>query len=114
MCSKEEGLFGSYYEATVISWLISAKTLYKVQYKNLLDEDDECQPLFEIVTAEEVQPVPPRTAGEAAATDHRLFSDREKVDAFYNGGWWIRNKTVKQGLKYLIYFDTTGDEIAYP
>ncbi|XWS67050.1 hypothetical protein CRYUN_Cryun05aG0253200 [Craigia yunnanensis] len=109
VCSKEEGFLGSYFEATVISPL-NDNTLYKVQYKNLVEENDQTRPLVEIVSADEVRPVPPRTVGEAT----QIFNHLERVDAFDNDGWWVGNITGKQGLKYWVYFDTTGDEIAYP
>ena len=64
VCSKEEGFLGSYFEATVVLPL-NDNTLYKVQYKNLVEEEDQTRPLVEIVSADEVQPVPPRTVGEA-------------------------------------------------
>ncbi|KAK8524899.1 hypothetical protein V6N13_015896 [Hibiscus sabdariffa] len=54
VCSKEEGFWGSYYEATVVSPLHS-NTLYKVQYKNLVEEEDQTRPLVEIVSADEVR-----------------------------------------------------------
>ncbi|XP_022743963.1 DUF724 domain-containing protein 6 [Durio zibethinus] len=107
--SKEEGFLGSYYEATVISQL-NGNTRYKVQYKNLVEEEDQTRPLVEIVSADEVRPMPPRTVGEAT----RIFYYLDKVDAFDNDGWWVGNISGKQGSKYWVYFDTTQDEIAYP
>ncbi|XVE96864.1 hypothetical protein REPUB_Repub02eG0260100 [Reevesia pubescens] len=109
ICSKEEGFFGSYYEATVVSPL-NNNTLYKVIYKNLVEEEDQTRPLVEIVSADEVRPLPPRTVGEAT----QIFYYLERVDAFDNDGWWVGNISGKQGSKYWVYFDTTGDEIAYP
>ncbi|XVF08078.1 hypothetical protein REPUB_Repub06bG0195000 [Reevesia pubescens] len=109
VCSKEEGFIGSYYEATVVSPLIG-NTLYKVEYKNLVDEEDQTRPLIEVVSADEVRPMPPRTVGETT----KIFYYLERVDAFDNDGWWVGNITGKQKSKYFVYFDTTGDEIAYP
>ncbi|XVF55295.1 hypothetical protein PTKIN_Ptkin06aG0025500 [Pterospermum kingtungense] len=109
VCSKEEGFLGSYYEARIVMPLDN-NTLYKVQYKNLVEEEDHTIPLVEIVLAEEIRPVPPKTPGEVTG----LFRYLETVDAFDNDGWWVGNITGKKGSKYWVYFDTTKDEIAYP
>ncbi|XVE76355.1 hypothetical protein DITRI_Ditri12bG0165500 [Diplodiscus trichospermus] len=107
VCSKEEGFLGSYFEATVISQL-NNNTLYKVRYKNLVEEEDQTMPLVQIVSADEVRPLPPRIVREEA---NRVFSYLYALD---NDGWWVGNITGKQGSKYWVYFDTSGDEIAYP
>ncbi|KAI8006259.1 Protein AGENET DOMAIN (AGD)-CONTAINING P1 [Camellia lanceoleosa] len=104
VASKEDGFVGSYYSATVISELM--KKHYMVQYKTLLKED-EAGPLREIVAADEVRPVPP----EIPATGFGLY---ERVDAFDNDGWWVGKITGRLGPKYYVYFEKTGDEIAYP
>ncbi|KAL4274042.1 hypothetical protein GQ457_13G002240 [Hibiscus cannabinus] len=109
VCSKEEGFWGSYYEATVVSSL-HGNTLYKVRYRNLVEEEDQTRPLVEIVSADEVRPMPPPPTTEAT----RTFCYLERVDAFDNDGWWVGTITGKQGLKYWVYFETSKDEIAYP
>ncbi|KAK5770170.1 hypothetical protein PVK06_046320 [Gossypium arboreum] len=95
VCSKEEGFLGSYYQAKILSPL-NDNTLYRVQYKNLVEEEDQTRPLVEIVSADEV------------------FHYLDSVDAFDNDGWWVGKITGRQGSKYWVYFETTRDEIAYP
>lgn len=106
VCSKEEGFVGSYYEATVVSQL--RKDLYVVQYKNLLEDNNESEPLVETVRAGEVRPVPPQILASE-------FGLRDVVDAFDNDGWWVGTISGKNGSDdYFVFFETTGDEIAYP
>ncbi|WRX23373.1 Agenet-like domain - like 7 [Theobroma cacao] len=83
---------------------------YKVQYKDLVEEEDHSRPLVEIVTADEVRPLAPKQTGGAT----RFFSYLQRVNAFDNDGWWVGRITGRQGLKYWVYFPTTGDDIAYP
>ncbi|KAL4297500.1 hypothetical protein GQ457_12G009640 [Hibiscus cannabinus] len=106
VCSKEEGFLGSYYEAKVVSPMAN-NTRYKVQYKNLVEEEDQTRPLVEVVSADELRPVPPPVRASG------VFNYLEKVDAFDNDGWWVGTITGKQELKYWVFFETTGDEIAY-
>ncbi|XP_015880840.2 protein AGENET DOMAIN (AGD)-CONTAINING P1 [Ziziphus jujuba] len=105
VCSKEDGFLGSYYAATIVSRLDNG--MYIVKYKDLL-ENDESRPLVETVFKHEVRPVPPEIVSAAA------FAYLDKVDAFANDGWWVGKITAKQGSDYYVYFETTGDEIAYP
>ncbi|KAK3008057.1 hypothetical protein RJ639_013194 [Escallonia herrerae] len=102
--SQADGFVGSYFSATVMSELMNEG--YVVQYMRLLKEDMS-SPLREIVAADEVRPFPPKIL----ATEFRLG---DKVDAFANDGWWVGKITGKNGAKYFVYFETTGDEIAYP
>ncbi|MFQ6649075.1 hypothetical protein Gotur_022809, partial [Gossypium turneri] len=44
VCSKEEGFLGSYYQAKILSPL-NDNTLYRVQYKNLVEEEDQTRPV---------------------------------------------------------------------
>ncbi|KAH1030491.1 hypothetical protein J1N35_042665 [Gossypium stocksii] len=50
VCSKEEGFLGSYCQAKSLS-PSNNNTLYRVQYKNLVEEEDQTRPLAEIVSA---------------------------------------------------------------
>ncbi|XP_052880026.1 protein AGENET DOMAIN (AGD)-CONTAINING P1-like [Gossypium arboreum] len=79
VCSKEEGFLGSYYQAKILSPL-NDNTLYRVQYKNLVEEEDQTRPLVEIVSADEV------------------FHYLDSVDAFDNDGWWVGKITGRQDL----------------
>ncbi|XP_015886968.2 protein AGENET DOMAIN (AGD)-CONTAINING P1 [Ziziphus jujuba] len=105
VCSREDGFLGSYYAATVVAHLENMN-MYIVQYKELL-KNDESGPLIERVLKNEVRPVPL----EMVATD---FSYLDKVDAYDNDGWWVGKITGKEGSNYNVYFETTGEEIAYP
>ncbi|GMI78004.1 hypothetical protein like AT1G06340 [Hibiscus trionum] len=83
----------------------------EVQYKNLVEEQDQTRPLVEIVSADEIRPLPPLTTPRDTT---RTFQYLERVDAFDNDGWRVGTITGKQELKYWVYFETTKDEIAYP
>ncbi|KAK8648576.1 hypothetical protein V6N13_129325 [Hibiscus sabdariffa] len=67
VCSKEEGFWGSYYEATVVLPL-HGNTPYKVRYRNLVEEEDQTRPLVEIISADEVRPMPPPPTIETTRT----------------------------------------------
>ncbi|KAK4487028.1 hypothetical protein RD792_006343 [Penstemon davidsonii] len=104
--SKQEGFFGSYFEAKVIAKLHSTKS-YVVEYKNLVEEDWS-EPLREVVPAKEVRPSPP----EFPVINFKLG---DWVDAFDNDGWWvgkISGMNVDEG-KYFVYFDYFNVGIFY-
>ncbi|BAT74029.1 hypothetical protein LR48_Vigan01g083000 [Vigna angularis] len=106
VCSNEEGFFGSYYLATVVSALDNG--LYVVRYDTLL-EDDESKPLTLTVFPRELRPKPPRIATSSS------FARYQRVDAFDNDGWWVGEITGKVDLdRYYVYFSTTHEEILYP
>ncbi|KAE8717313.1 Detected protein of confused Function [Hibiscus syriacus] len=100
VCSKEEGFLGSYYEAKVMS-SFNNNTRYEVRYKNLVEEEDQTQPLIEVVRDDEVRPMPPPLIVNRAS---RVFNYLERVDAFDNDGWWAGTITGRQGLKYWVLF----------
>ncbi|KAI3457138.1 hypothetical protein Pfo_013801 [Paulownia fortunei] len=103
VASAEEGFVGSYYEATVVTDLVRGE--YIVQYRTLI-KDDLSGPLREVVSSVEVRPRPP----EVMAAVFRMY---DVVDAFDNDGWWVGKITGRVGDKYYVFFETTGDEIAY-
>ncbi|KAH7533536.1 hypothetical protein FEM48_Zijuj04G0141300 [Ziziphus jujuba var. spinosa] len=105
VCRKEKGFVVSYYAATVICPL--ENNTYAVRYKDLL-VNDESGPLIEKVLKDEVRPVPPEII---MITDLAYL---DEVDAFDNDSWWVGKITGKHGSNYYVYFETTGDEIAYP
>ncbi|KAJ4832105.1 hypothetical protein Tsubulata_028052 [Turnera subulata] len=80
---------------------------YAVQYKNLVEEDDESKPLVEVVPCEEIRPTPPRIWFGGG------FGLYIKVDVFANDGWWVGRITQRKGSVYYVYFASTGEEIAY-
>ncbi|KAI3747630.1 hypothetical protein L6452_10164 [Arctium lappa] len=102
--SEEEGFVGSYYAANIITWLM--KKEYIVQYKTLL-KDDGSGPLREVVSADQIQPVPP----EIPVTG---FSFGDVVDAYDKDGWWVGRISGRMGSNYFVYFANTKEEIAYP
>ncbi|OMO66255.1 hypothetical protein CCACVL1_21244 [Corchorus capsularis] len=76
VCNKEQGFFGSYYEATIVSKLNDGS--YRVRYENLIEKDDHSKLLIEQVSVDEVQPMPPRII-EGKGT--QFYSYLDKVDA---------------------------------
>ncbi|OIT38101.1 PREDICTED: DUF724 domain-containing protein 3-like [Nicotiana attenuata] len=104
VASQEYGYIGSYYTATIVSSVGAYH--YRVKYKTLLT-DDESAPLEEIVTVGEIRSVPP----QHPEINFRLYGI---VDAFDNDGWWLGFITGRIGTKYIVYFPTTADEVAYP
>ncbi|XP_038711192.1 protein AGENET DOMAIN (AGD)-CONTAINING P1 [Tripterygium wilfordii] len=106
VCSKEEGFVGSFYEAKILRK--EDINSYSVQYRNLVTEEDSSIQLIEKVSAGEVRPKPPRAPMPTKLCLHDV------VDAFDNDGWWVGRITGKKGTDYYVFFDSTGDEIAYP
>jgi len=109
VCSREEGFFGSYYKATVVSCLQNGQ--YMVQYKNLL-LDDKSGPLVETVYPYELRPTPPRVRNP------HEFQLNQKVDAFHNDGWWVGQITSEkiideEGHCYWVYFSTSSETNYY-
>ncbi|XP_023745105.1 protein AGENET DOMAIN (AGD)-CONTAINING P1 [Lactuca sativa] len=102
--NKEEGFAGSYYIANIISSL--SKKEYIIQYRTLLN-DDGFAPLREIVTADQIRPLPP----EVMTTE---FSLLDLVDAYDKDGWWVGKVIRKTGSNYLVYFEDSREEIVYP
>jgi hypothetical protein len=80
VCSKEEGFIGSYYEATIASCLENGK--YVVRYKTIL-EDDKSDLLKETLFPKDIRTIPPRVKKSHS------FQLGQRVDVFYNDGWWI-------------------------
>jgi hypothetical protein len=78
-----------------------------VQYKNLVEEEDMSKLLIETVSADEVRPVPLRIKFGSGLS---MF---DKVDAFDNDGWWVGKVTGQRGPLFFVFYETTGDEIAY-
>jgi len=95
---------GSYYAGTVVAEY--RHNTYAVRYKSLVT-DDECRPLIEVVSEDEMRPKPPKVLASGFA----LF---EEVDAFDNDGWWVGKITGRKGSNYCVFFHTYGVEIAYP
>ncbi|KAK1368048.1 DUF724 domain-containing protein 6-like [Heracleum sosnowskyi] len=77
VASNEDGYQGSYFEGTVVSEL--ANTEYIVRYKNLF-KNDFSEPLLEVVSGEELRPVPYTIPAKG-------FRPGDIVDAFAKDGW---------------------------
>ncbi|EOA37354.1 hypothetical protein CARUB_v10011095mg [Capsella rubella] len=109
VCSKEDGFLGSYFAATVLSKTPDrfGSSYYKVKYKNLVSEDDESKRLIEVISAEELRPMPPKSLPV-------VFCRQDKVDAFDKDGWWVGEVTGRKRDLYSVYFATTGEELEYP
>ncbi|KAL1363149.1 hypothetical protein HN51_011340 [Arachis hypogaea] len=106
VCGKEEGFFGSYYEATIVSCV--GNSCYLVQYKNLLSATEPNKPLVEMVKLKDLRPIPSEDLGS------HEFIVNQNVDVFDNDGWWVGKITSKRGSRYSVYFSSTNEEIVYP
>lgn len=106
VCSKEDGFLGSYFGATVLSKTPEG-SYYKVKYKNLVSEKDQSKPLIEVISADELRPMPPKSLPV-------MFRCQDKVDALDKDGWWVGEVTAARGNMYSVYFSTTGEELQYP
>ncbi|KAF9609937.1 hypothetical protein IFM89_019340 [Coptis chinensis] len=108
--SEDEGLQGSYFEATIltVSRLKKKKKKYLVEYKTLRDEGNELKPLIEYVHWSCLRPLPPKMST-------RKFVTNEEVDAFANDGWWkgMVSKVISGGLRYSVVFEASEEEMEY-
>ncbi|CAA7026435.1 unnamed protein product [Microthlaspi erraticum] len=108
VCSKEDGFFGSYLEAKVVSSKLPYGSYYKVKYYNLVTDGEDPLPLIEIISSDEIRPMPPKS--EPVLT----FGLHDKVDAFDLDGWWVGEITGRRGDLFSVYFATTNEECVYP
>ncbi|KAK1368051.1 hypothetical protein POM88_034143 [Heracleum sosnowskyi] len=135
VASEEDGYQGSYFEGTFFAEL--AKTEYIVQYKNLF-KNDFSGPLLEVVSGDELRPVPytilakgfrPGDIIDSYAKDGwtvpytipaKEFRPGDIVDAYSKDGWWVGMICVKIKDKYVVYFEfkyvyplkvVSGDEL---
>ncbi|KAF2617542.1 hypothetical protein F2Q68_00042723 [Brassica cretica] len=86
VCSKQDGFFGSYFEAKVLSKLPRG-SFYKVKYKNLVTEGEDPMPLIEIISPDEIRQIPPKLFQPST------FRRHDKVDAFDLDAWWVGEVT---------------------
>lgn len=105
ICSNEDGLLGSYFVAKVVSRL--GKDKFMVEYSTLLSNEHTREPLREVVKSSTVRPLPPEVRVPG-------FDVLDKVDAYDLDGWWVGRVTGMDASNYYVYFDSSGDEFAYP
>lgn len=103
--SDEEGFRGSWYAAKVVK--VEGQDKYLVQFKGLRTDGDK-EFLKEKVDKQNIRPYPP----EAIIVDG--FDLNEKVDAFFNDGWWegVICKILKGG-RYKVYFKESDEELVF-
>ncbi|KAG2260245.1 hypothetical protein Bca52824_079539 [Brassica carinata] len=94
VCSKQDGFFGSYFEAKVLSKLPRG-SFYKVKYKNLVTEGEDPMPLIEIISADEIRSMPPKLFQPST------FRRHDKVDAFDLDAWrYVLRPTTNDVCEY--------------
>ncbi|XP_077218782.1 agenet domain-containing protein [Tasmannia lanceolata] len=104
--SYENGFVGAWFEAKVIRSM-PKKNSVSVEYKDLMDDQDESKPLRETVDLSNVRPPPPLET-------HSLFQLNDRVDAFWNEGWWVGViLKVLDEERYAVYFQDTKEEIEF-
>ncbi|PHU30068.1 hypothetical protein BC332_02161, partial [Capsicum chinense] len=103
--SDEEGYQGSWYTAVIVESI--GQHSFLVEYLTLRTED-ESEPLKEKADASDIRPCPP----VIQRVDR--FKMLEEVDAWYNDGWWVGLICkILDGLKYMVYFWTTNEELVF-
>ncbi|XP_056168798.1 protein AGENET DOMAIN (AGD)-CONTAINING P1 isoform X2 [Syzygium oleosum] len=71
------------------------------------EKDDETEPLREEAYSRYIRPFPPHLAA-------KCFEQLDKVDAWYNDGWWVGViSKVLNGSQYVVYFSTTHEELIF-
>ena len=103
--SGEEGYQNSWYIAKVIDYIGVDKFL--VEYRDLVTDDGNH--LFrDKVDARQIRPQPPLVL----AASH--FKPLQKVDAWYNDGWWEGEiSKVLDALQYIVYIRSTNEELLF-
>lgn len=103
--SDEPGYEGSWYSAVIVC--STGKGTYLVEYLTLKSEDERNN-LREEVEAQNIRPCPPDIEG------HGCYLILEKVEAWYNDGWWagVISKVLAD-KKYMVYFETSKEELEF-
>ncbi|XP_030539829.2 protein AGENET DOMAIN (AGD)-CONTAINING P1 isoform X2 [Rhodamnia argentea] len=102
--SDEKGYEGSWFSAVIVNYIGHDK--YLVEYLTL-KADDETEPLREEAYSRYIRPFPPHLPASC-------FKRLDKVDAWYNDGWWVGviSKVLK-GSQYIVYFSTSHEELIF-
>ncbi|KAK2990187.1 hypothetical protein RJ640_014639 [Escallonia rubra] len=105
--SDEEGYHSAWYTAVVVGSTGPDKFL--VEYQTLKTDDDEPELLQVETNVSCIRPFPPETL------KNEPFEQFEQVDAWHNDGWWVGHvsKVLEGGLKYIVYFRTTNEEMVF-
>ncbi|XP_068325579.1 protein AGENET DOMAIN (AGD)-CONTAINING P1-like [Pyrus communis] len=104
--SDEEGYKDAWYTAKIIDHVGNNK--YLVEYLYLVTDDGTKDPLREETWASYIRPCPPALPSVAH------FKVLQKVDAWYNEGWWEGTVSkVLGGLMYVVYFSSTNEELMF-
>ncbi|KAL4556462.1 hypothetical protein LXL04_039115 [Taraxacum kok-saghyz] len=93
----EEGLQGSYFAGLVID---RTPGMRKIKYATL--QDDNGNPLEELISFRRMRPPPPKVNARLTIGDI--------VDAWHNDGWWVGRYIRREGDNYIVVFDNTPDE----
>lgn len=102
--SDDEDFHGCWFTAKVIKRIGQDK--YLVEYRDLREEDG-IEPLKEEADFIHVRPPPPRE-------EYVDFAVGDKVDAFYNDGWWVG--VVNDGMKdgtVGVFFKRTKEKMRF-
>ncbi|KAL6970205.1 hypothetical protein U1Q18_029908 [Sarracenia purpurea var. burkii] len=103
--SNEEGYQGSWFTAVIVGSM--GKDKFLVEYQTLKTED-ETELLKEKADASCIRPCPPIIQ----RVDR--FKPLEKVDAWYNDGWWVGLiSKILDSINYAVYFWTTNEELEF-
>ncbi|KAI3956755.1 hypothetical protein MKX01_039550 [Papaver californicum] len=111
----EDGFWGSYYEAKIIKQTEKVDE-FLIEYKTLLEDDENKKLIQETVNVKYIRPAPPQIQVSKFKID-------DEVDVFDYDGWWVgrvthvstnRNKyTGTVHTRCYVWFDSTNQEIDY-
>ncbi|KAJ3690207.1 hypothetical protein LUZ61_019371 [Rhynchospora tenuis] len=121
-----EGFFGSWYEATVLSYYrVNRRAKYKIQYQEFVLDDGSGEKLVEDALAKDVRPrAPRRFTSHGPSFSHFPNNEDEDpdikmhdlVEAFHRDGWWhgvvtgLRDRTT--GL-YTVSFPNSREVLQF-
>ncbi|KAL8143894.1 hypothetical protein V2J09_016926 [Rumex salicifolius] len=108
--SDEEGFRGIWFPAKLLS-LPSKKrrNKYFVEYKSLVSEENESDPLTEFVDPSFLRPALTTEEG-----DEGSFEVNDVVEAYHLDGWWIGVVVAVLGERiYRVFFNNPPEEVEY-